>query len=59
MFRDPNIEGWGCRGMPGGMPLDGVATTMATPEMLTVWIHVDDVLIKNLAVRVAMSTRMP
>ena len=41
------------------MPQDGVATTMATPEMLPVWRHVDDVLILNLAVRVAMSTRMP
>ena len=36
-----------------------MATTMVTPEILPVWQHVDDVLIKNLAVRMAMSTRMP
>ena len=34
-------------------------TAMATLEMLPVWKHVDDVLIANIAVRVAMSTRMP
>ena len=41
------------------MPQDGVATTMATPEILPVWRHMDDVLIANMAVRVAISTRMP
>ena len=43
---------------PDGMPQDSVATTMATPEILPVWKHVDDVLIENLSVRVAMPTRM-
>ena len=41
------------------MPQDGVATTLATPEMLPVWKHVDDVLIAKLAVRVETSTRIP
>ena len=41
------------------MPQDGVATTMATPEILPIWQYVDDVLIGNLAVRVEISTRMP
>ena len=40
------------------MPQDGVATTLATPEMLPVWKHVDDVLIAKLAVRMATSTTM-
>ena len=35
-----------------------MAATMATPEMLPVCRHVDDVLIENLTVRVDMSTRM-
>ena len=37
---------------------DGVAMTMVTPEMLPIFQHVDDVLIKKLSVRLAMSTRM-
>ena len=41
------------------MPQDGVATTMAMPEMLPVWQHMDNVIIVKLEVRVAMSTRMP
>ena len=32
---------------------------MATPEMLPIWVHVDDMLIVKLSVRVAISTRMP
>ena len=40
------------------MPQDGVATTMATPEMLPVWRHMDYVLIANLAGRVEILTRM-
>ena len=59
LFQGPASEGWGCRGRPGGMPQDGVATTMATPEMLTVWQHMDYVLIAKLSVRLVMSTRMP
>ena len=57
LFRGPARKGWGCRGRPGGMPQDGVATTMATSEMLPIWRHVDDVLIAKLSVRAAMSTR--
>ena len=41
------------------MQQDGVYTTTATTEMMPVWRHVDDVLIKNLEVRVAISTRIP
>ena len=59
LFCGPAREGWGCRGRPGGMTQDGMATNMSTPEILSVWIHVDDVLIAKLSVRVAMSTRMP
>ena len=41
------------------MPQDGVATTMATLEMLPVRKHVDDVIIENMAMRVTISTRTP
>ena len=41
------------------MPQDGVDMNMSTPEMLPVYQHMDDVLIPNLALRVAMPTRMP
>ena len=41
------------------MPQDGMANTMLTPEMLPVWLHMDDVPIANLAVRVSKSTNMP
>ena len=59
LFRGPASEGWGFRGRPNGIPQDGVNMNMATSEMLTVWKHVDGVLISKLAVRVEMSTRMP
>ena len=59
LFCSPDRKGWGCLGRTDGMPQDGLAKTMATPEMLPVWQHMDDVLIAKLAVRVAMSTRIP
>ena len=59
LFHGPDRKRWGCQGRPGGIPRDGVATTMATTEMLNVYRYMDDVLIAKLAVRVAMSTRMP
>ena len=59
MFCGPDSKGWGCRGRPNGMPQDGVATNIATPEMLPDWRHMNDVLIAKLVVRVAMSTMMP
>ena len=52
-------EGWCSRGRPNRIPQDGVATTMATPEMLPMWRHVEDVLIANMLVRVAISTSRP
>ena len=59
MFCGPASEGWGDQGSPDGMPQDGVATTLATPEMLPVWKQMDGVLIAKLAVRVETSTRIP
>ena len=58
LFCGPASEGWGYRGRPNGIPHDGVDTTMATPEMMLVWRHVDDVLIAKLAVRVTIPTRI-
>ena len=58
LFRGPVRKVWGCLGRPDGMPQDGVATTMVTPEMLPEWRNVDDVLIAKTAVRVAISTRI-
>ena len=58
LFRGPVRKVWVCLGRPDGMPQDGVATTMVTPEMLPEWRNVDDVLIAKTAVRVAISTRI-
>ena len=58
LFCGPASEVWGCQGSPHGMPQDGLDTTMATPEMLLVWQHVDAEIIAELEVRVAMSRRM-
>ena len=54
----PASKGRGSRGRPDRMPQDGVSTTMATPEILPVWLHVDGMIIAKLAVRLVMSTRM-
>ena len=36
-----------------------MSKTLVTLEILPLWKHVDDLLIKNLEVRVVISTRMP
>ena len=59
LFFGSASEGWGCWGRPDEIAKDDVATTMAMPKILTVWRHVGDVIIVDMAVRVAMSTRMP
>ena len=59
LFHGPTSKGWVCWGRPDRIPQDDVATTMATPEMMTTWRDVDDELIVKLTVRVEMSTRMP
>ena len=58
MFCGPANKVWGCRSRPDGMPQDGVAKNMVTPEMLPDLRHMNDVLISNLVVRIEISTRI-